>query len=519
MQKSNSALELHEVSYYERLGITPAMVLALFDKPHDRNFVIHLEDLIVSFIESSAESFEMRPMNSYYRMLCHQIAEYHNLKHVLARKPDNCLLLFKGGADFEKVARKPLLQDIPAINLSHRDSHITQSSSIDSSKIHEEVAGTTDNNRIKRVAPQEVHASSDLDNESRDSQDSDDDILELTVIESSQDDAHLKDNKNIKEGVSHEKEAAIGFDGFENAHASSQNATIERTSKHYEDINQDQDSPQPSDFETSQFSLQDKPYYKNNNYNDSYYRIHQGNKLHSNKGYSRYRNRSKCSTNAFNYRVVNESHGQYTTPNYFVSGTFPNYIPPSSYPKSYLPPSGTGQPFPLPFMYMPPIYAAQNMPSNNFYYNTYYPAQDTNNSVPGTSGTIPRYEEMGSDTTDGTFMPNQYGAHYYGNPYVFPTAYSASSSALRAPNSNRHKQGSTRGYRHSRSSASDISNGGSHKRTNKEFNASLSNRKTSSLGNADMYNDSLFHGESKRRISNHTGTVYDIESQISDLRI
>lgn len=99
------------VEYHDKLDLTPAMHTALFHKPHDRQFVIELEDAIVSFIESNAESYELRPMNSYYRLLSHQIAEYHNLKHALARTHDNCVIIFKGET-FEKSSDKPLLQQL-----------------------------------------------------------------------------------------------------------------------------------------------------------------------------------------------------------------------------------------------------------------------------------------------------------------------------------------------------------------------------------------------------------------------
>lgn len=93
------------------LGLTPAMITALFHKPHDRQFVIELENSIASFVNSNAESYELRPMNSYYRLLSHQVAEYHNLKHALARTHDNCVIIFKGDG-FENMQGKPFLQDL-----------------------------------------------------------------------------------------------------------------------------------------------------------------------------------------------------------------------------------------------------------------------------------------------------------------------------------------------------------------------------------------------------------------------
>lgn len=98
------------------LGLTPAMMTALFHKPHDRQFVIELENSITSFINSNAESYELRPMNSYYRLLSHQVAEYHNLKHTLARARDNCVIIFKGDG-FENMQGKPFLQNLHPMGL------------------------------------------------------------------------------------------------------------------------------------------------------------------------------------------------------------------------------------------------------------------------------------------------------------------------------------------------------------------------------------------------------------------
>ncbi|CAR28510.1 ZYRO0F05676p [Zygosaccharomyces rouxii] len=98
------------------LGLTPAMITALFHKPHDRQFVVELENSVASFVASNAESYELRPMNSYYRLLSHQVAEYHNLKHALARTQDNCVIIFKGDG-FENIQGKPLLQNLQPMGL------------------------------------------------------------------------------------------------------------------------------------------------------------------------------------------------------------------------------------------------------------------------------------------------------------------------------------------------------------------------------------------------------------------
>lgn len=119
-------------------GLTPAMETGLFQKPQDRIFIIELENSIVSFINSNTESFQLRPMNSYYRLLSHQIAEYHNLNHVLARTQDSCVILFKG-ENFQKIEGKPLLQEL---QLNKKPEECTSSS---------ESIEKSNNNRIFRI--------------------------------------------------------------------------------------------------------------------------------------------------------------------------------------------------------------------------------------------------------------------------------------------------------------------------------------------------------------------------------
>lgn len=97
---------------YEELGLTPAMLTALFKRPHDRQFVIDMESSVLNFIDSSQNSLELRPMNSYYRLLSHQIAEYHHLRHVIARNNESCVILFKVEETQKHRGQKPMLKDL-----------------------------------------------------------------------------------------------------------------------------------------------------------------------------------------------------------------------------------------------------------------------------------------------------------------------------------------------------------------------------------------------------------------------
>ncbi|SCU81222.1 LAME_0B06084g1_1 [Lachancea meyersii CBS 8951] len=91
--------------------LTKAMSIALFERSYDRQFVVDLENSIVSFMDSGLSSYQLVPMNSYYRLLAHQIAEYHGLRHALAKNNDACVVVFKGES-FVRATDRPLLQKL-----------------------------------------------------------------------------------------------------------------------------------------------------------------------------------------------------------------------------------------------------------------------------------------------------------------------------------------------------------------------------------------------------------------------
>lgn len=235
-----------DVSKSDCVGLSPAMVTALFHKPHDRQFIIDLENSIVSFIESNAESYELRPMNSYYRLLSHQIADYHNLRHTLARAPNNYVIIFKG-AGFQRVSGKPLLQELEPVastfdNLQH-------SQEVKSSKKYKILRRTEDGSSSPTLADSETSStgpSSDIDGSKAD--------LELQRIE--------------RERQYEQKKHEI-FD-----------------TPHKEVVQSDKDdegnSPQPSQFETSRYRFHNidsppppQPRYNNRRKKVNY---HNGNK-------------------------------------------------------------------------------------------------------------------------------------------------------------------------------------------------------------------------------------------------
>ena len=73
--------------------ITDALRRAL-SIPRDRTFIVKLEKDLQSFIMSNTDSYLLAPMNSYYRLITHQTAEYYCLGHTL-NEGTNSILVFK----------------------------------------------------------------------------------------------------------------------------------------------------------------------------------------------------------------------------------------------------------------------------------------------------------------------------------------------------------------------------------------------------------------------------------------
>lgn len=92
-------------------GLTSAMVTALFKKPNDRLFLIQLENNIITFMDSNMDAFELQPMNSYYRLLSYQVAQYYKLKHSLANAQQASVILYKE-CGCKRDLEKPLLQEL-----------------------------------------------------------------------------------------------------------------------------------------------------------------------------------------------------------------------------------------------------------------------------------------------------------------------------------------------------------------------------------------------------------------------
>ncbi|CDK29562.1 unnamed protein product [Kuraishia capsulata CBS 1993] len=102
----------------EKYRITPILYTALFnDNPNDRHFILNLEKDLIEFIKAPAsDSWRLNPLNSYYRLLTHQIAEYYTLGHILLK--DACsMVIFKNNTSMVNNS-KPIAADglsVPSI--------------------------------------------------------------------------------------------------------------------------------------------------------------------------------------------------------------------------------------------------------------------------------------------------------------------------------------------------------------------------------------------------------------------
>ncbi|ODV93833.1 hypothetical protein PACTADRAFT_45938, partial [Pachysolen tannophilus NRRL Y-2460] len=84
------------MEYCEKYEITPILYRALFNgNPKDRYFILRLERDLHDFILSiNNESWRLQPLNSYYRLLVHQIAAYYKMGHILL-KDGASMVIFK----------------------------------------------------------------------------------------------------------------------------------------------------------------------------------------------------------------------------------------------------------------------------------------------------------------------------------------------------------------------------------------------------------------------------------------
>lgn len=79
----------------------------------DRMFILSLEQDLLQFISSNTDSYLLRPMNSYYRLLTHQTAEYYSLGHSLHNDAKSILVFKNFGVE---IIPPRLLASIPYDN-------------------------------------------------------------------------------------------------------------------------------------------------------------------------------------------------------------------------------------------------------------------------------------------------------------------------------------------------------------------------------------------------------------------
>lgn len=84
------------IAVCEKYSINPILYKALLNgNTKDRMFILRFEMEIISFINSTeVDSWKLNPLNSYFRLLTHQVAEYYQLGHILL-KDGVSMVIFK----------------------------------------------------------------------------------------------------------------------------------------------------------------------------------------------------------------------------------------------------------------------------------------------------------------------------------------------------------------------------------------------------------------------------------------
>ncbi|CCH61750.1 hypothetical protein TBLA_0F02080 [Henningerozyma blattae CBS 6284] len=294
--------------------LSPAMINALFEKPYDRQFIINIESLIVNFIDSNDTNLNLNPMNSYYRLLSHQIAQYHNLKHILKKfntttsNVDNSfLVLYKPTredtlelnsknskeADIPLVISPtlPLLKDLvlPSSSPNSDNTSNTVSNSSDlptgsSSSSNNNATSFTTSSKKFKILKRQNSSNTNISGNSTDTNDTTTDTIipnsnnatitnDNTTTELSSSSQTLNNTANSLELQRMEKEK--NYEKLKQKIFDSNNKLINSSFNTLESENNNltagahSSSPQPFDFETSRFKdqLNEDEYYCRNNTN------------------------------------------------------------------------------------------------------------------------------------------------------------------------------------------------------------------------------------------------------------
>ncbi|CEP62537.1 Rbs1p LALA0_S05e07844g [Lachancea lanzarotensis] len=137
--------------------LTKAMSVALFERSHDRQFVVDLENTLVTFMSDPGHSsYQLGPMNSYYRLLAHQLADYHGLKHALAKNNDTCVVFSKGEESFARDLDRILLQNVDPKDVTCLDPVREPNGSRNSRSGWIQGSGTHNTGNVVRVVPGHV---------------------------------------------------------------------------------------------------------------------------------------------------------------------------------------------------------------------------------------------------------------------------------------------------------------------------------------------------------------------------
>lgn len=376
MQNSDNSLPIDTLS--------PAVLNALFNKPYDRDFIINIEATIINFIKDE-NSYELKldPMNSYYRLLSHQIAQYHNLKHILKKVSTDLLflILLKDSCN-DCTVTLPLLKDIP----SQSNAQNNNNNKAKKIKLLKRANSNIDNsNEIETHAPVPIDITKDI---------TDTNTTVTSSSVSNNDSYEDLEAKRLEKEKNYEKLKQQIY--LENNNNSSNPNLITHI-----------DSPQPLDFETSKYKNQlidDDSEIENN-----YYQIMNNNNNNSTNSNNRRISNSYKKNNINNYyRNQNYNNNNNNNRNYKNSYKY-QYYPQSNYnllSNSQIPPNAYLQYANAPFQPQPTMIAASAGPQI-FY-------------TPSQPGNVPTQTMIDNSANMYQTMPHP-PPQYYNYQFQYPT--------------------------------------------------------------------------------------------------
>lgn len=148
--------------------LTAGLLVALFTKPMDREFIMKIEDSVIGFINSNERTISLKTMNSYQRFLSYKVADYHNLRHTILRNDENSAIVLYKETLMSQGVNEPLLKDLRQEDYSEilisetlKDVSITDSQEINT-QVKESTSTLPKNKKFKILKRKGKDPSTDL---------------------------------------------------------------------------------------------------------------------------------------------------------------------------------------------------------------------------------------------------------------------------------------------------------------------------------------------------------------------